>query len=93
LQPFVFVFFFHCFQVIKAVNETFSFEEDLQEIAEAQESFTVFFEEKLRYLPVMSIIDKSRLQTEGKIATTGFLKWIFSLYCPLSRVCLRFCLM
>jgi len=36
-------------QVIKAINEAFSFEEDLQEIAEAQESFTAFFEEKLRY--------------------------------------------
>jgi len=61
---------FYCFQVIKAINETFSFEEDLQEIAEAQESFTVFFEEKLRYL--ISIRDKGRLQTEGKIANTGF---------------------
>ena len=33
---------------MKAINETFLFEEDLQEIAEAQESFTAFFEEKLR---------------------------------------------
>lgn len=38
------------FQVIKAVNQTFSFEEDLQEIDEAQESFMKFFEEKLRYV-------------------------------------------
>ena len=43
-------YFFHCFQVIKAINEVFSFEEDLQEMAEAQESFTTFFEEKLRYV-------------------------------------------
>ena len=48
-------FFLCCFQVIKAINETFLFEEDLQEIAEAQESFTSFFEEKLRYV-VSSII-------------------------------------
>ena len=40
--------YFCCFQVMKAINETFLFEEDLQEIAEAQESFTAFFEEKLR---------------------------------------------
>lgn len=39
---------FAVFQVIKAVNETFSFQEDLQEIEEAQQSFTKFFEEKLR---------------------------------------------
>jgi len=45
-----FIFIFCCFQVIKAVNEAFSFEEDLQEIAEAQESFTAFFEEKLMYV-------------------------------------------
>ena len=38
------------FQVIKAVNQTFSFEEDLQEIDEAQDSFMKFFEEKLRYV-------------------------------------------
>ena len=46
---------FCCFQVMKAVNEAFLFEEDLQEIAEAQESFTAFFEEKLRYV-VSSIV-------------------------------------
>ena len=45
-----FIFIFCCFQVIKAVNEAFSFEEDLQEIAEAQESFMAFFEEKLMYV-------------------------------------------
>ena len=56
--------FFCCCQVIKAINEAFSFEEDLQEITEAQESFTVFFEEKLRYIVFIS--DKSRLKTESK---------------------------
>ena len=35
---------------MKAINEAFSFEEDLQEIAEAQESFMAFFEEKLMYV-------------------------------------------
>ena len=41
--------------MIKAINKAFSFEEDLQEIAEAQESFTTFFEEKLRYA-VLSVV-------------------------------------
>ena len=41
---------FAVLQVIKAVNETFSFQEDLQEIEEAQESFTKFFDEKLRFV-------------------------------------------
>ena len=47
--------YFCCFQVIKAINEAFLFEEDLQEIAEVQESFTAFFEEKLRYV-IVSIV-------------------------------------
>lgn len=37
------------FQVIRAVNETFSFEDNSQEMEESQESFIKFFEEKLRY--------------------------------------------
>lgn len=84
----LFFFLFCCFQVIKAINETFSFEEDLQEIAEAQESFTVFFEEKLRC--IVSVSDKIRLQTKSKMVTTGLFKMISSPYCPLLRGCLHF---
>lgn len=36
------------FQVRCAVNQTFSFEVDLQEMKEARDAFMKFFEEKLR---------------------------------------------
>ena len=39
---------FSVFKVRCAVNQTFSFDEDLQEMKEAQKCFMKFFEEKLR---------------------------------------------
>jgi len=84
----LFCYLFYCFQVIKAINEAFSFEEDLQEIAEAQESFTVFFEEKLRYIVFIS--DKADCKPRVKWKLQAFFKMISSPYYPLLRVCLHF---